>query len=146
MTPSRPRTGGFTLIELMIVVAIMSVLALIAIPRFAQLVDKSREAGTLGHLSHTRSAILLYYMENEQVYPENFGGLLQSDRKYIKGITDIRLYTGDHLDSLTVDDLLLPDSTGDSGNWSYVTSGIRKGDFYIQCTHLNLKGDIWSQN
>lgn len=143
MRSSSSTPEGFTLIELMITVAILGILALIAVPKFTGLIIKSKEAGTLGHLGHTRSGILLYYMDNDQFYPPTFSDFIQPGKKYIKGVSP--LYTGDHADSFTVDDLtaVLPNS--DASNWGYVSSGLDAGTFYIQCTHPDEKGRMWSQ-
>jgi prepilin-type N-terminal cleavage/methylation domain-containing protein len=71
---------GFTLIELMIVVAIIGILAAIAIPRFAQMLEKSREGATKGNLSSMRSAISIYYSEKEGTWP---GDLTTSYTSYL---------------------------------------------------------------
>ena len=68
--PVAPPTGGFTLIELMLVVAIVALLAAIAIPKFADLIDKSREAAMKGNLGVLRSALSIYYADNEGLYPK----------------------------------------------------------------------------
>lgn len=63
------KTNAFTLIELMIVVAIIGILASIAIPKFADLIRKLQEATTKGNLGVLRSALSIYYVDNEGFYP-----------------------------------------------------------------------------
>ena len=60
---------GFTLIELMIVVAIIGVLAAVAIPKFADLIRKANEAACKGQLGAVRSALSIYYGNMEGVWP-----------------------------------------------------------------------------
>ncbi|MFC2048774.1 type IV pilin protein [Elusimicrobiota bacterium] len=62
---------GFTLIELMIVVAIVGILAAVAIPKFADLIDKAKEAKVKGNLSSIRGAVSIYYGSFEGLAPSN---------------------------------------------------------------------------
>ena len=56
----RKREGGFTLIELMIVVAIVGILAAIAVPNFIAYRNKSRIAAAVGSIESIRAAIAAY--------------------------------------------------------------------------------------
>ena len=53
----------------MIVVAIIGILAAIAIPRFAQMIEKSREGQTKGNLNSIRSAASIYYGDQKGIWP-----------------------------------------------------------------------------
>jgi prepilin-type N-terminal cleavage/methylation domain-containing protein len=67
--PLKKNSRGFTLVELMIVVAIIGILAAVAIPKFAQMLEKSREGATKGNLGAIRSAISNYYADQQGWYP-----------------------------------------------------------------------------
>lgn len=62
---------GFTIVELLIVVAIIGVLSAVGIPRFAQMLERSREGATKGNISAIRSAIFIYYADREGRWPTN---------------------------------------------------------------------------
>ncbi len=57
----RIRCGGFTLVELMIVVAVIGILAAIAIPSFSRYVKKSRTVEAIAHLNKLWSGALVYW-------------------------------------------------------------------------------------
>src|ERR1044071_2741821 len=86
--PTAKSVKGFTLIELMIVVAIIGILAAIAIPKFADLVDKSREASVKGSLGAIRSAVSIYYSDTEGVFPDppSLATALTTGGRYLKDL------------------------------------------------------------
>jgi prepilin-type N-terminal cleavage/methylation domain-containing protein len=64
---SQDRNSGFTLVELMIVVAIIGILAAIAIPAFSRYIRRSRTTEALSHLSKEWAGSLTYYESDHLV-------------------------------------------------------------------------------
>jgi prepilin-type N-terminal cleavage/methylation domain-containing protein len=64
MVNGRSGTGGFTLVELMIVVAIIGIVTAIAIPGFSRWIKKSRSVEAAGHLNKMWQGSVGYYESN----------------------------------------------------------------------------------
>ncbi|MDD5773171.1 MAG: prepilin-type N-terminal cleavage/methylation domain-containing protein [bacterium] len=64
---------GFTLIELMIVIAILGILAAVAIPNFLNARGKAQDAAALSTLEAVKTAMEMYAADNG-VYPTLTGG------------------------------------------------------------------------
>lgn len=66
---------GFTLLELMIVIAIIGILSAIAIPNFLDLTDEAKAARIQADLSTVGAAVEMYYAKNGK-YPSDLGDLV----------------------------------------------------------------------
>ena len=143
------KSKGFTLIELMIVVAIIGILAAIAIPKFSELIKKSKEGATKGSLASIRSAVAIYYGENEGIYPSTnsatadgndvtteFAGQLVP--KYLSSIPYVKLGRPGYADNNHVyyDHYGLKNKTG----WGY--AGPLTGEVFVSCTDEDSKGEV----
>lgn len=74
---------GFTLIEMMAVIAIIGILASIAVPSFQRSIIRSREASLRNSLFILRDVVDQYYADHG-TYPESLEILVE--KKYIRGI------------------------------------------------------------
>ena len=75
--------GGFTLVELMIVMAIIMILATIAIPIYVRTLQRAKEATLREDLHTMRTAIDSYTVDKEKA-PETLDDLVQAG--YLKSI------------------------------------------------------------
>jgi general secretion pathway protein G len=81
--PGNSRQHGFTLIELIIVMTIISLLAAIAVPMYVQSVRNAREAVLKEDLRTLRSAIDSYTVDKQKA-PQALDDLVQAG--YLKGM------------------------------------------------------------
>ncbi len=158
----RKSRKGFTLIELMIVVAIIGILAAIAIPKFADLIRKSKEGATKGNIGSVRSALSIYYGENEGTYPVYLYNLVDTDstaestangstdKKYLDEIPYAKIGGYQHSDRNTV----VADATDDEdldipADWTYgwvygsrgTANAADDGKLCVACTHTDTKNN-----
>jgi prepilin-type N-terminal cleavage/methylation domain-containing protein len=143
-------TKGFTLIELMIVVAIIGILAAIAIPQFANLVSKSQEGRSKANLGSIRSALSIYYGDTEGWYPQDANASLLASLtlagKYLATLPNADLpkttNSGGHASANTI-----VNAATDAGGWVYDNGGSTSGTWgqiEVNCAHNDLRGIVWS--
>jgi len=142
--PIRQTSKGFTLVELMIVVAIVGILAAIAMPKFADLLRKSSEGASKGNIGSVRSALTIYYADLEGLYPVTITALTISG-KYLSAVPLAK--APNYHDALSGEVLWTgaPAPT-DAGGWYYndLTTAANFGAVLVNCTHTDTKGGVWS--
>lgn len=74
---------GFTLIELLVVLAIMALMLTIAVPRYLQHLERSKEAVLRENLNLTRSVIDRFYGDKGR-YPKSLDELV--DLRYLRAL------------------------------------------------------------
>jgi len=82
-TMNRCTQNGFTLIELLVIMAIIATLLTIAVPRYFNTVDRSKEAVLRQNLAATRQALDKFYGDNGK-YPDSLDELVS--KKYLRSL------------------------------------------------------------
>ena len=159
------KSKGFTLIELMIVVAIIGILSAIAIPKFADLIRRSNEGSTKGNLGAVRSAVSIYYGEQEGQFPVpsadgdastagSLGAVLtMQNGKYLKDMPTS--YEPPYHAKLTYTWTVNATSgvetvAANQGAWGYQSNAAAPanqqqfGTVWVNCTHTDSKATSWS--
>ncbi len=95
---------GFTLIELVIVLAILAILAAVAIPKFVDLSKKARKATAESEIGSLRAAAQLYYASAAVAGTPTFPGtkavlLNQLDQRptQLSSVTTVRSFTWNYV-------------------------------------------------
>ena len=141
----RARARGFTLIELMIVVAIIGILAAIAIPKFAELIRKSSEGSTKGNLGAMRSAMSIYYGDMEGQYPASLPALTVGG-KYLGAIPALKTPNYHADSSAPLGGTEAAFASVDLVRWymDNAATDSNVGSVWVGCSHTDTKGSFWS--
>ena len=130
--------GGFTLIELMTVVAIVSILAVIAVPVYLDYVARTKVSEGLAFISEAKTTVTEYYYSNKVVPESNAQA----------GLPDPDNYNYEHIGRLEVGNLPTPGAitvtfsipTLGSENQLQLVPDIRNGQMFWSCRPADTNG------
>ncbi len=133
---------GFSLLEMLIILALISTFFLIIAPQFGELIRKAKESTTKGNLGVLRSSLRMYYSANEGIYPQTLQNLIP---QYMDSIPSIRIGAYGHADTSFVQYDLVEDNIleiNDSlSGWIYGGNlgGGDDGQIAVACIHTDTK-------
>lgn len=136
------RQKGFTLIELMIIVAIIAILAAIAIPAYNDFTTRSKVSEGMSLASTAQMAILEYYVMTG-VWPSN---------NMDAGLSEPEEISGEYVQSVTVHEnkisvLYKPDAGQGLADHSIIfTATDAQGSMTWDCSSEDIDGTFLPQN
>lgn len=129
---AREKDAGFSLLELMVVVVILSILALVIVPRVIDRPDQARAARAQSDIAAIASAVQLYRLDNFR-YPTTEQGLEALRTAPATEPVPANWATGGYVDRLPVDpwgqpyQYLAPGVHGDFDVFTFGADGVAGG-------------------
>jgi Tfp pilus assembly protein PilE len=130
--------SGLTLLEMLLMGAIIGAVLFITLPKFKTMVHHSREGRTRTNLGDLRGALSIYYSDNFGLYPSDEGTpeTRLSSVLVPKYLQKIPIVDMKHLHSGKKS--TIQPKFDDGGDWMYTTLD---GFVAVNCTHADTKGE-----
>jgi len=146
----------------MVVVAIIGLLSAILVPKFVDMIIRSKEATVKGQLGAIRGALNIYYADNEGFYPDPLDTGLTANGRYLSSFPVISIPSVDAQDNpghsnagafgtTIYNSNSCPQNPHDfllGMSWLYGWDGNNfpacYGQVLVDCSHLDSKGVPWS--
>ena len=140
----RPRgQRGFTIIEVLIVVAIVGMLTAIAIPVYARAIEKSRRAALGADMAVLHKAFLRYYADHG-AFPSDGGGDGAFDVDTMAPLTDGNYFRADSLKGKVFQNRVLaywaPDIDGVDSDFILVVRSKEEPDLFAYALSYDWPG------
>ncbi len=131
---------GFTLVELVIVIAILGILAMYALPKYQGIIKEARSSEAQAQLGSVRSALGIYYAKNHGVYPAQLDGTIFADGSVPE--VEVTDSNGTVVKSNAVatgngDGVVASSEVTDAGGWVY---DVKSGTYDKADVRINSKG------
>lgn len=121
------KRAGFTLIELIMVIAILAILATVSIPKFIDLTIEAKKSGAQGGLGSIRSAVAISYAQSittgTATYPSSVTTSLFADSQIPKNPLNNKTSAGN------VASAPAGTATSLTDGWWYITASGRVGAY-----------------
>lgn len=137
---------GFTLIELMLAVAIIGILAAVLYPVGNDCIRRSQEATTKGNLGALRASITQYYADHDGQYPTDSTLVsITSGGGYLTSVPS-KFTPPYHPEGHDIDGGSMTDMITARAAWFYVSdvNDPAWGHIFVNCVHTDLHGNPWS--
>jgi len=126
---------GFTLVELVIVIAILGILALYALPKYQGVIKEARSSEAKAQLGSVRSALGIYYAKNHGVFPATLDGSIFADGT----VPEVEITVSG---AVVRSSGVTPSGTSDGTITSSDVSGSNVGGWIYEVTTDNTKADV----
>ena len=106
------KQSGFTLVELIVAISVMSILSGVAVPSYITIKNRTRESGTESNMKSIATALELYNIHNDK-YPSSEEGTAElKNQGYINDISDLDMWENQYT------------YESDGANYIYQSSGV----------------------